>query len=59
MSSGEMAYLILVISGALVFMATLGWVSRRDGGTRKAAPRRSQLDLDQGHPGGHAVHSNR
>ncbi|HXQ54131.1 MAG TPA: hypothetical protein VN802_23755 [Stellaceae bacterium] len=29
MSTGELAYLTLIVSGFLVFMATLAWVSRR------------------------------
>ena len=29
MSKGELAYLILVIAGMIIFAATLAWVSRR------------------------------
>ncbi len=30
MPAGEIAYLVLVVAAALVFIATLAWVSRRD-----------------------------
>ena len=59
MSSGELAYLSLVIGAVLVFMATLGWVSRRDGGRAKASARLHRLEVNQGGSAGRAVHSHR
>ena len=58
MSIGELAYLSMVIAAVLVFMATLAWVSRRDGNQERRTHRAS-TDPDRGHAKSSAVHVHR
>jgi hypothetical protein len=57
MSSGELAYLIMVIAGTLLFMGTLAWVSCHNSVRKDATSRRRQIDQDHGQAVGRKLDS--
>ena len=54
MSKGELAYLILVITGMVVFIVTLAWVSRRPSDVSRPARYAPRSSLTSHPHGEHA-----